>query len=152
MAARVSAGPRAIFRDSATGVASGIAPASSDRRTPRHGPAEAYTRRKLRPGFGPSAFARTTFREGQEAAISVFETATVPAVARATAKVRLYAARDALWRARRDQAAPGDRPASWRCAIASDSPPPIWLSASSGCTGSITARRSGPRQMANVET
>jgi hypothetical protein len=36
--------------------------------------------------------------------MSVFETATMRAVARATATVRLYAAREALWRARRDQA------------------------------------------------
>jgi hypothetical protein len=36
--------------------------------------------------------------------MSVFETATMRTVARANATVRLCAAREALWRARRDQA------------------------------------------------
>jgi hypothetical protein len=36
--------------------------------------------------------------------MSVFETATMPTVARANATVRLCSAREALWRARRDQA------------------------------------------------
>jgi len=85
--------------------------------------------------------------------MSVFETATTRTVARANATVRgsvRPARRCGVRSATRPT--PADRPPRRRRAIASERPPPSWLPASSGCTGSITARRSGPRQTANGET